>query len=165
MSPEEAFDVSKTVYTDFYAYIKAVADEIGWERTLAILTKTNEANGVNLGKKIKEESGGIEFDVQTTARKIIELARNIGGIDEVIEDTPQKFVTKTGAGKCPNYAAGKAAGLDNETIKSICAAGSLRFFDTLVKQLNPELSYKLGKFRSGPDDFCLEETVISDNNN
>ena len=35
------------------------------------------------------------------------------------------------------------------------------FFDTLVKQLNPDLSYQSKKFRSGPDDYCLEQTVLT----
>lgn len=163
MSTKETFNVAKTVYTNFYAYINAVAQEIGLERALALLTKTNEASGTELGKKIKEQSGGKEYDVPKTAQEVINLAKGIGGIDEVIEDTPQRVVTKTGSGKCPNYEAAKAAGLDNDTIKAICATGSLRFFDTLVKQLNPDLSYRLKKFRSGPDDFCLEETVLDVN--
>ncbi|WP_282016120.1 hypothetical protein [Marinifilum flexuosum] len=161
MTNEEAFEVAKTVYTQFYAYVKEVIEEFGMEPALKLLTKTNVASGLELGKQIKEQSGGEKFMVQNTARKVIEIAKGIGGIDVIVEDTPEKVVTNTACDKCPNYAAAHAAGMDNETIKAMCLAGSLQFFDTLVKQLNPDLSYQSKKFRSGTDDFCLEQTVLT----
>ncbi len=161
MSEKEVFKVATTVYTDFYSYFKVLAEEIGLERALALLTKQNEASGVVVGKKIKEKTGGKVLDVKETAHEIRKLAKGIGGIDEVIKENDQYVITKTGSGKCPNYEAARAAGLDHDTIGKLCTKGSLRFLDTVVKELNPDLSYRVKKFRSSPDDYCMEETVLT----
>lgn len=161
MSNKEIFNVAVTVYTNFYEYVNLVGKEIGLERALELLTKQNEASGVEVGQMIKEKTGGKVLNVKDTAREIRILAKGIGGIDVVIKQNNQCVATKTGSGKCPNYEAARAAGLDNDTIKKLCTAGSGRFLDTVVKQLNPDLTYRVTKFRSGPDDFCVEETIVS----
>lgn len=160
MSIKDLFNGAKIAYTDFYSYFNTVVEEIGMERALKLLTKSDEARGVKTGKMIKEQSGVEEFDAKKAALKVINLAKGIGGIDDVIEESPQKVVTKTDSGKCPLYEAAKEVGIDNNTIEILCRAGSLRFLDTLVKQLNPDLSYRLKKFRSGANDFCVEEIVL-----
>lgn len=160
MSIEDAFTGAKIAYTQLYAYVNAVSEEIGMERALAILTKTNEEMGTEAGKRIKEQSGTEIYDVKKTALKIMKVAKGIGSIDEIVEESPEKVVTMTASGKCTNYEAAKAAGLDDQKIEAICGAGSLHFLNALVKQLNPDLSYQLGKFRSSPDDCCLENIVL-----
>jgi hypothetical protein len=50
-------------------------------------------------------------------------------------------------------------GLDNNTIETMCRNGAARLMDTMTKELNPNLSYQLRKFRSDEDDFC-EEAII-----
>ena len=161
MSIEDTFTGAKIAYTQLYAYVNAVADEIGMDRALAILTRTNEKMGTEAGKQIKEQSGQETYDVKKTALKIMEVARGIGSIDEIVEESSEKVVTMTASGKCTNYEAARAAGLDDQTIEAICGAGSLHFLNALVKQLNPDLGYQLGKFRSGPEDCCLENIVLN----
>jgi len=63
------------------------------------------------------------------------------------------------SGRCPLYSAGQMLGLDNNTLETMCRNGSARLMDTITKELNPNLSYQLRKFRSGDDDFC-EEAII-----
>jgi hypothetical protein len=47
----------------------------------------------------------------------------------------------------------------NAYIETMCRNGPARLMDTITKELNPNLSYELRKFRSGKDDFC-EEAII-----
>ena len=129
------------------------------ERALALITKTDEALGAKTGKMIKEQAGAEELDAKAAAS----LARNAieesyGISSEVIEESPQKVVFNLG--KCPIYEAAQEVGLDAETIEALCRAGGLRLMDTTVKQLNPNLSYQLIKFRSAADNFCEEEIVL-----
>jgi hypothetical protein len=49
--------------------------------------------------------------------------------------------------------------MDDDTIEMWCRAGSIRSIDALVKQLNPDLVFRLVKFRSNSEDFCEEEIV------
>jgi len=156
---EDTFNGAKMAYTSFFAYFNTVAKEIGMERALALITKTDEATGAEAGKMIKEEAGVEELDAKAAAS----LARNAieegyGIRSEVIEESPQKVVINVG--RCPLYEAAQEVGLDTETIETLCRAGALRFMDTMVKQLNPNLSYQLIKFRSAADDFCEEAIVL-----
>jgi len=58
------------------------------------------------------------------------------------------------------YEASQVLGVDTKTIEAGCRAGALIFMDSMVKQLNPDLNYKLMKFRSAAYDFCEEEIVL-----
>jgi len=49
---------------------------------------------------------------------------------------------------------------DNKTIEAGCKAGAITFMDSAAKQLNPNLSYRLAKFRSSADDCCEESLVL-----
>ena len=158
MSIEDTFNGAKNESSFFYAYFNAVAQEIGMERALALATKTFESMGTKLGKMIKEQAGVEEFDPKAAALQVINFAKGIGTILELIEESPQKVVIK--CGRCPSYEAAQEVGLDAETMETLCRASALRILDTTVKQLNPDLNYKLTKFRSAADDFCEEEIVL-----
>ena len=158
MAIEDTFNGAKNESSFFYAYFNAVAQEIGMERALALNTKMAEVMGANMGKMIKEQAGVEEFDAKTAASLARKFSEGIGGITEVIEESPQKAVIKYG--RCPGYEAAQEVGLDAKTIEAECRAGALRVLDTMVKQLNPDLNYKLTKFRSSADDFCEEEIVL-----
>jgi hypothetical protein len=49
--------------------------------------------------------------------------------------------------------------MDDDTIEMWCRAGRIRLIDVLVKQLNPDLVFRLVKFRPNSEDFCEEEIV------
>ncbi len=145
--------------THYFAYLNTVAKEIGMERAVAYETRMNESMGAKTGKMIREQAGIGELDAKAAAsltRGAIEEGYGIKS--EVIDESPQRVVSKVG--KCPVYEAAQEVGLDTETIETLCRAGAVRFMDTMVKQFNPNLSYRLTKFRSAADDFCEEEIVL-----
>ncbi len=158
MAIEDTFNGAKNAFTSFFAYLNVVALEIGMERAVALQTKTFESMGAKSGKMMKEQSGVEEFDPKAAALQVINMAAGLGNILEVIEESPQKVVIK--CGRCPSYEAAQEVGLDAETMETLCRASALRILDTTVKQLNPDLNYKLTKFRSSADDFCEEEIVL-----
>jgi len=159
MAIEDTFNGAKNAFTLFFAYLNTVAQEIGMERALALNTKMWEAMGAARGKMMKEQSDIKEFDARAAHSLTKSVPENIGISMEVLEESPQRVVTKTG--KCPLYEACQVVGLDAKTIEARCRTGSVRFMDAAVKQLNPNLNYRLRKHRSGPDDFCEEEIVLS----
>ena len=57
--------------------------------------------------------------------------------------------------------AAQALGVDAEATEASCRASSIRFVEAMAKQLNPNLSYQLAKFRSAPDDTCEEVIVLA----
>lgn len=159
MTIEDTFNGAKNAYIEFFAYINIVAQEIGMEEAIALKTKTSEAMGATQGQMIKEQAGVEEFDAKAAALLTQKAIEGLGISSETIEESPQKVVFKVG--QCPLYEAAQALGLDAETIETLCHAGALRFMDTMVKQLNPNLNYRLRKFRSAADNCCEEEIVLA----
>lgn len=77
---------------------------------------------------------------------------------DVLEASPTAIRWKVG--RCPDYEGLQKAGLDNKTVECHCRCGEKRW-EGLVKQLNPNLIFKMRTFRSKPDDFSEEEIVLT----
>ena len=157
MSIEDTFNGATAAMTFMDAYIKTVADEIGMEEAVNLLTKMCESMGTMQGKILKEKAGAGKFNAKAAWSLVKTVPEGIGIGVEVIKESQQEIVVKTG--RCPLYAAGQSLGLDNNTIETMCRKGSVRLMDTMTKELNPNLSYQLRKFRSAMEDFC-EEAII-----
>lgn len=158
MAIEDVFNGAKTTFTFFFAYLNAVAQEIGMERAIAVDTKACETMGAIQGKMMRERSGMKEFDCKAAWSLVKTGPESLGITMEKLEESPQRVVSKMG--RCPVYEAAQMLGMDAKTIETGCRAASIRFMDAVAKQLNPSLSFRLRKFRSAPDDFCEEEIVL-----
>ena len=158
MSPGEALNAATRAFTMFNAYVQAVGQEIGQERAVGLVSKTFENMGVQQTRMMKQQSGIEEFDAKTAFSLLSNVPKTIGIQMEFVEESPQKVVAKSR--KCPIYEAAHAMGIDHATIEHMCRSGPGRFMDVAARQLNPGLSYRLKKFKSGPDDFCEEEMVL-----
>jgi hypothetical protein len=157
MGIEDTYHGATAAMTFFNAYINTVAEEIGMEQAVNLLTKMCETTGAMQGKMMKEKAGAEEIDARTAWSMVKAIPEGIGISSEVAVAGPQEVVVKLG--KCPLYTAGSMLGLDNSTIEHMCRSGAARLMETVTKQLNPNLSYQLRKFRSGADDFC-EEAIV-----
>jgi hypothetical protein len=78
---------------------------------------------------------------------------------EIVEKSPKRVVIRND--RCPFYEAARTVGMDDKAIEAICRIGSMKVADTAVKQLNPNLSIQVTKFRSAPDAPCIEKIVLS----
>jgi len=160
MTIENTFNGAKSSLILFHAYINSVAEEIGMQQALALDTKTCQALGTAQGMMVKEQAGAEEFDLKTAEKLLSEMIEESFGITtEVVEENQDMITCKVG--RCPIYEAGEMLGMDNNAIEAICRAGAIAFMDSAAKQLNPNTSYKLTKFRSSADD-CCEEAVVMD---
>ena len=151
--------MAENVFTLYFAYQNMVAQEIGIERANVIGTKMCESMGASIGKMIKEQAGIEKIDAKTAYSLIKPFIQGLGINSEVIEESPQRVVSK--GGRCPAFEAAQMMGLDPQTIETlVCRQGSIKLMDAMVKQLNPDLSMQISKFRSSADDFCEEEIVL-----
>lgn len=158
MSQEDVFNGAKTGMALYIAYLNTVAQEIGMDRALALQTKMCENVGTNQGQMMKEQSGLDEFDAESAWPLVSATPASLGVSLEVMEENPLRVLVK--CGRCSVFAAGQMMGLDTKTIETFCRSGPNRFMDAATKQLSPDLSHRLMKFRSAPDDFCYEEIVL-----
>ena len=159
MGLQDKRDGAMNAFSFLFGYLNTVAQEIGMEQATALSSDVDEAMGTQQGKMIRERTVVAEFDARTAAS----IAQNsieegFGITSEVVEDSPRKTVFKVG--RCPVYEAAQKMGFDARAIKTLCHAGPLKYMEALIKQLNPDLSYQLMKFRSTADDFCEEGIVL-----
>ena len=159
MSIEDTFNGTKNAYAFYYAFFNTVAQDIGLERTIALESTMCENMGTMQGQMIKEQSGMEEFDARAAYAIGETFIAGLGISTEVMEESPQKILMKVP--KCPIYEAALMLGLEPDTIEQLCRTGSLKFMDTMVKQLNPNLTQRIAKFRSTPDDSCVEEILLT----
>lgn len=159
---EERFIGASTAYIPYCAYADALVKSIGREKAFGILSASEKARGAKVGKSVKEENPDVKYDLKKVMETIVEMASQIAGIDKVIELNAQRAVTVTEFGKCPVYEAAHSYGMPDEQIEELCRAGSLVFLDNVVKQLNPDLTYRLREFRSEKYKGCVEEIVFQD---
>lgn len=157
MAIEDTYNGATSAMTLMNAYIKTVADEIGMDRAVSLLTKMCESMGAMQGKILKEKAGAEKFNAIEAWSLVKAVPEGIGIGAEIIKESPKEIVFKTG--RCPLYSAGEMLGLDNKTMETMCRNGAAKLMDTMTKELNPNLSYQLRKFRSGDEDFC-EEAII-----
>jgi hypothetical protein len=157
MGIEDNYNGATAAMTFFDAYMKTVADDIGMDRAVSLLTKMCETLGEMQGQMMKTQTGPEEIDAIAAWNLVKSIPEGIGISSEIVVESPQEIVFKMG--KCPVYAAGQMLGLDSDTIETLCRNGSTRLMHNATRQLNSNLSYELRKFRSGLNDFC-EEAIV-----
>jgi hypothetical protein len=160
MATADTFTGAKNAYTFLFAYINTAAQEIGMERAIELDTRMCEAMGAAQGMALKEQAGTEELGLESvTALTERFLEDGLGITSKLLEEDAHRRLFSVG--RCPVYEAAAAMGIEHATIEAMCRSGALRFMDTMVKQLNPALSYQLQEFRSSAEGSCKEAMYLS----
>jgi len=155
MAKEEVFEAAKKVYGLYGAFFKAVAQEFGTEKALELHAKAHEEQGVASGKMLKEKIGEESPDLEKLG--LILKESNLGiGIDCNLDQTTASLLSFKNF-RCPMFDGYRAGGLDDETAEALCQRGAAAKLGTMLRYLNPNLVYKLTRYRSEPDEPCIEE--------
>ena len=156
MSTEDKLVGARNGLAFSFAYMNIVGQEIGMEKAMAISGQVDEMMGREQGKLMKEQIGGKEVDIETAAEMALDAIKEGFGIkSKVVQKSADRLVVR--CSRCPVYEAAQSLGMDADTIEDLCRTGSLKFMDAMVKELNPNLSYNLTKFRTHPNSSCEEE--------
>ncbi len=160
MTVQDTFNGAKSGLTFMRAYVNTVAQEIGAEKALVLDTKVCEALGAMQGKMIKEQIASKEVGTKEASQILLNvIEKGYGILSEVVDENPNKIACKIG--KCPVFESAQTLGMDVKDIEATCRASAIQFMDSIAKELNPNLSYQLTKFRSTADDCCEETIVLS----
>jgi hypothetical protein len=157
MAIEDNLNGARGAFVFYDAYMNTVAQEMGMEKALALQTKMCENMGALQGQMFKGQNPNKDFDAKAAYLMIKTVDDTLGLVTEVLEESPQKVRFK--CKQCPIYEAGMLVGWDEKMRETGCRSGPIVFMDKVSKQLNPNLSYRLLKYRSSADDFCEEEIV------
>ena len=155
---EDVFNGAMAGLVFLDGFYNEVVEEIGEEKTLSLMDKMGMSLGKMQGKMLKNQArrDKIRNVTPSIARSLFgSIFTGLGMETEILKDTPEKI--SLNVKRCPVYEAGKLMGLVDE---NFCRHSAVKFMDTVVKQLNPNLNYKLKKFRTSSDDCCQEEIVL-----
>jgi hypothetical protein len=158
MKTNETFNGAKAAFTFHHLYLTTVGQELGMAKAIDLERQMCENTGKIQGKFIKVNSDIKTFDAKTAHTIVKEVPEGFGIAAEIMEEGPHKVKFK--CHHCSMYEGASDAGMDDKTRQQLCRSGSIRYMDSMVKQLNPRLSYRLTKYRTAADDFCVEEIVL-----
>jgi len=157
MATKGNFSTTKTVLKMHNVFAQTVAEEIGMTRTLELSAKAMEKMGMAQGYLVKQQKRIKNFNAHDVAPLVRIAYESLGIRLKIVQVSPRSILVK--CNRCLIYTAARELGMDDDTIEMWCRAGSIRSIDALVKQLNPDLVFRLVKFRSNSEDFCEEEIV------
>jgi hypothetical protein len=152
MVSSEVFSAVQRSFMINFRFISTIIDELGLERTVELMSRTAD-NVTN--RQSQSKTGNSNLDARAAWATVKPGIESLGYCLEVAEENPNKIKFK--CVQCPTYAAAHAVGMDNRTTEAICRASTIRLVDANVKRLNPDLTFRVTRFRSSPADFCEEE--------
>ena len=155
---ERNLNAIREAYSYFFAYLRAVGQEIGMERALGILSRVSRGLGTMGGQAMKQQAGIEEADARVAFGLLGALAEGIGLDFQVVDESPQRVVFRQTA-RCPFYEAAQLIGVD---ARAICRSALSQHDDALLKALNPDLSLQVLRFRTSADDYCEQAVVLGE---
>jgi hypothetical protein len=154
---EDSYNTAKFVFRWFGGFFNEVTNDIGLERTQEMMIKQFEQfiqDGATQIKTLRENN---ELDLNTLAAQT-EALWLMGGFESKVEATPTSIITTTK--KCPFYDGFIEAGVDHSTIEAYCRGKDNAGDAQYKQQLGSHAGLKMLRYRTGSDDYCIEEEII-----
>ena len=153
---EDAFNAAKVMSMVYGGFFKEVAKQIGTEKALALHAKQGELFGAKLEGMLRAEVDDKGLSIRTLST-VLSMAPAVFGMTPEVEETATTLKLHSHA--CPIYDGCREAGLNHETIGSMCRAMAATEFGALSKAFS-QVSVRL-EFRSTPDNACVEEYSLA----
>jgi hypothetical protein len=145
------------VFALYGALFKEIVREFGESKALTLHKNAHEQIGVKTGTQIREQMGDIEYDLETLT-KVLQKGNQGIGIDCQMVKGPDSLLLRNL--RCPMYDGYRIGGLDDGMAETLCQVGAPAKLWTTLKQLNPDVEYKLNHYRVKPDERCEEEIKL-----
>ncbi len=155
MGKKPVFEATKQMTAFYSGFFKDVAQEIGLEKSVELLGNQSKPFGAAVAGMLKQELGNRKINYAAFESVYSRLRGALGFQDEYKKNRAGLKVT---TGRCPFYEGFASAGLDHKSIEMICSRTAAVEYEE-IKKAYPQFSGCL-KFRSAPDQPCLEEFVI-----
>jgi hypothetical protein len=155
MSKKSTFNTASVLLGSYGAFFKEVSQELGLDKAVALHSKGGKQTGAALAGMLKNELGNKKLNLAAFESVYGNFVEQLG----ITPDFKKKHSTLTlTVGHCPVYEGFKNAGLDHKTIELMCSQMTA-LENAELKNAYPMLSGCL-KFRSTPDEPCVEEFVL-----
>ncbi len=155
MSKKAVFDATKQMSSFYGGFFKAVVQELGLEKTAEINGNQGKPFGAAVGQMLKVELGNKKLTYAAFESMYSRVRESLGFTDEIEKGRTGLKVTTH---RCPMYEGYASAGLDHKTIEMMCSRVAANEYEE-IRKVFPQFSGCV-KFRSAPDEPCVEEFVI-----
>lgn len=156
MSKKDSFNATKGSFSLYGGFFKDVAQELGLEKAVALHANQGKLFGAAVASMLKEELGRKKFNLATLESVYTKVLQEFGMTPEFEKG---RSTLKVEFLRCPIYEGCVSAGLDHKTIELMCNQYGANESEE-IRKVFPQLSGCL-KFRSAPDEPCVEEFVVS----
>ena len=157
MANKDAFNNAKTLLKMHHVFAQAVAEEIGLDRAIDLSAKAMEKMGAMPELPTIKRKTTKKFNARAVEPLVRAAYKGLGSSIKIVEESPHCVLVQ--CSRCPNYKAAHELGMDPMLIERWCRAGRIKSIETMIKLFNPDLTFRLVRFRSTPEDFCEEEIV------
>ena len=155
MSKKSTFNASSVSFGFYGGFFKDVSQELGLDKAVALHANQGKQTGAALAGMLKNELGSKKLNLAAFESVYAKFIEQIG----ITPDFKKKRSSLTlTVGHCPIYEGCRSAGLDHKTIELMCSQMTA-LENAELKKAYPMLSGCL-KFRSTPDEPCVEEFVL-----
>ena len=155
MSPKASYKAASASFGLYGGLFKDITQEVGFEKAAAMHANRGKEFGAQVAAMMKQELGGKKLTLNGLESMYSKILEQMGIKPEIAKKRSTLIST---VHQCPVYEGLKNAGLDHNAIEKMCTQMSLAEYEQL-KDSFPMLSICL-KFRSTPDEPCVEEFVI-----
>ncbi len=155
MNDERVFLAAQKSYALYAAFFRAVAQELGTERALALHASVQAEQGIASARVLKDRMIDTPFNLQKL-RFILQESDVKIGIDWQLAQMNGSSALLTN-GHCSLYDGYRSGGLDEATAQELCQTGAAAKLGALLKEFDPRICYCLKFYRGTPDEACIEE--------
>ena len=150
---EETYNAAKAIFGTFGEFVKDVAEEIGWEKTIEIYGKMGERGGAQMASFVKNQAENARMD---ELGKMQSGFYNVSGWDMEYAATPSsvEFLVHT----CPCFDGFRYVGIEVEHLNALCRA-THKGMDNALKAVFPKAEFTSVPKPSKEGD-CIEKAII-----
>lgn len=147
----------RRAYGVFLSYVIATVKELGTDKTVELLSRAIKRRGAADGAELIDILGLKGRTDLDAGLAVYRAFLSDSETEYQVAERSERSVTLRIDG-CPMFDGYHAAGMTCDYLtENLCKNITLPIMTAIVGQVNPGLSVKLKKFRTSPEDFCLEE--------
>ncbi len=152
---EQIFKSVRSIYIALATYVKKVAQEIGMDKAMELLSSAFTEIGTYQGKKLKKLTDKEKLNANEAYELMKTIPKSIGINIMIPQKDPDNVISRLD--KCSVYESAKVAGLDSS---EFCSNSAIQYFNAMAKQLNNDLDFIRKKTKVTEEDFCEVQIVL-----
>lgn len=150
---------TRRAYTLLFSYVLAVSNETGSDKALGCFYDTVKKRGKNDGIELMRECNIKGTGVTECLTVYTKMMNDYGVHPLIFSKTEEKALIRVD--RCPFYEAYHASEISCGWLtENICKIITLPLITEIIKQVNPNATIDIQKYRASAEDFCILKLAI-----